>query len=585
MSAHPLRSPPVQPEPPPPALSLLAHEPHELLAAGRNCLAAGQLNDAETLFRAAAMRRPADPETRYRLASALIALGRLGDAQLALADARELHARLMVQTHAADLNPSDLSQVARTAEVFYANHLMAAASHLHQQVVAAKPDDPQAWVALGLALQHQGRAEESVAVFEAAVRRWPQSAGLHSFLVYARMFRQETPQTNYDEGRRWQAAHAEGLPRMPTRAPRREGKLRIGYYAPLFNRHQMTHFFRPAFEHHDRSRFELVIYSGAEATDECGAAIKAGADLWRDVTKLGDQAFAEQVAADGIDILVDLWGHTAGNHLTMFARKPAPIQVSWINYIETTGLTAFDHVLHADNYNLDGAQSLFSETIRPVGPVLAPFRPPHDLPPPGPTPALSGAPFTFASFVHPGKVTLEVVRVWAIILANAPNAVLTLRYSYFKDPAIRRSLHAQFEAFGIPAERILFGPHETGEAFLRAYQTADLVLDPFPYQGMTTTMDALVAGVPVLTYEGARMNERIAATSLRVCGLDALVANDLDDYVARAVAFAGDPAALDAIRQSVRPAFDASPYRDEAGFTKRLEAEYEAMVAAWWAGA
>lgn len=568
--------------------SLLAHDRKELLTAGSNSLAAGAGADAQALFHAVALRHPRDPECRYRLASALLSQGRVAEAELALSDARDLHARAILQQHAPHLYVDDgeLDHLTEVAGVFYGNGQMAVATHLLQRVLAAGGgDDPQVWVSLGLSLMHQGRAEEAIATFEGAVWRWPASAALHSFLHYARMFRQESGAVLHEEGLRWARAHAAPATKALGRAPQVEGgRIKVGYVSPTFNRHQLTKFFLPVMEHHDPARVRIICYSGAPAEDEVGAEVQARADLWRDASAMDDATLVAQIVADGVDVLVDLWGHTAGGRLTAFARKPAPIQVSWLNYIETTGLSEFDYVLHADNYNLPGAQALFTETIRPVGPVLAPFRPFEDVGPSGETPALASGAVTFGAFVHPGKLTLEVIETWARILSAAPGSTLTLRYSYFKDPTLRRALGAMFEAYGIAAERLVFPPHATGGAFQRAYHEIDLALDTFPYQGMTTTLDALHAGVPVLAYEGSRMNERTAATTLRACGLGELVAENLDAYVDAAVSLARDLPRLNAIRSRVRSGFEASPYRDEAGFVRRLEETYADMIAEWRAG-
>jgi predicted O-linked N-acetylglucosamine transferase (SPINDLY family) len=336
--------------------------------------------------------------------------------------------------------------------------------------------------------------------------------------------------------------------------------------------------------HHDKDRFAVVCYSGAPATDATGNAIKEGADAWRDVSSLDDEAFALRVAVDEIDILVDLWGHTAGNRLMVFARKPAPITVSWLNYVETTGLREFDYVLHADGYDLEGAQDLYTETIYPIGPVLAPFRQFHEMPPAGDTPLMATGAMTFGCFGHPAKLTLEVIAAWARILNGAPESRLVLRSGYFADPTLQRTIRAQFAAFGADPDRIEFPPYETGAAFLATYRSVDLILDPFTYQGLTTTLDAVSAGIPVLTWAGRHMHDRIATVTLEACGLDELVTPTLDAYVETAIALAKDPARLNALRARVRTGFENSPYRDEAGFTRKLEAAYEAMAEAYVEG-
>lgn len=563
-------------------VSLLGHEIGELTDTGAVCLSNGSYEQAHDLFRAAAIRKPWDPEVRYQLASAQIALGRREDALRTLAEAREIHARMILQTHAPEALKidADPQQLLQLAEAFYARNQMATSAGLFQRLADANPDIPALRLRLGLALQHQGRVEESIAAFESLERRWP-SPQHHSFLDYARAFERTTPDAMYQEGLRWHRRHGAALPKGRRGLSRPGGKLRVGYFSPLFNQHQLTKFFAPVMANHDKDRFSLVIYSGGPAADDTAKAIQDCADLWRDVSQLDDAGFAAQVETDEIDILVDLWGHTAGNRLTVFARKPAPIQISWLNYIETTGLTEFDCVLHADNYDLPGAQALYSEPIRHIGPVIAPFRQFHEMPPAGGTPMLRNRFMTFGCFGHPAKLTLEVIETWSRILAAVPTSKLILRSGYYEDPTLQRTIRAQFAAFGVEARRIEFPAYETGAAYLATYRGVDLILDPFPYQGLTTTLDAVSAGIPVLTWEGRHMHDRIATVTLQACDLDELVTPSKDAYVATAVALAGDLPRLEALRARVRPGFESSPYRDEAGFTRRLEAEYEALAASF----
>jgi predicted O-linked N-acetylglucosamine transferase (SPINDLY family) len=567
-------------------VSILGYEPAELIKAAGDCMASGGYVDAETLLRAAATKRPQDADIRYQLASAQIALRKLDDAQRTLAEARDLHGRLVVLAMAPKaMDPQATTSVlVEAAEFLYGNNQMAAATCVMQRLLELHPAEPGLRVKMGLAFQHQGRVDEAIAAYEGVLRHWP-SAEDHSYLHYARAFQRATPDAMLQEGLRWAAIHGARTPApRPPALYRPGGRLRIGYFAPLFNQHQLSKFLQPVLEHHDSTRFSIVCYAGAPADDDTGKAIKARADLWRQVDQLDDEAFARQVVEDQVDIFVDLWGHTSGSRLPVFARKPAPIQLSWINYIETTGLTQFDYVLHADGHDLPGAQELYSETILPIGPVVAPYRPSHDIPAPSATPMLASGAMTFGCYGHPAKITLGVIATWAQILDAVPTATLVLRSGYFDDLALKRTIWAQFAAFGIGAGRIVFPPFASGRDFLLSYHAVDLIFDPFPYQGMTTTLDAISSGVPVLTWEGQHMHDRIAAVTLRACGLDELICESQEAYVQTAIDLANDPQRLNALRAKVRPGFDASPFRDEAGFTRRYEAALETMADAYQPG-
>jgi predicted O-linked N-acetylglucosamine transferase (SPINDLY family) len=308
-------------------VSLLGHETHELLAAGVQCLASGAAADAEALFHTAAIKRPWDPEIRYQLASAQIAGGKLDDALRTLAEAREQHARLMLEAHAPDALRADADpqMLLKLAETFYGANQVATAASLYQRLVDSHPDVPELRLGLGLSLQHQGRMDEAIGVFEALERRWS-NPQYHSLLHYALAFQRPTPDAMYREGLRYAARHTARLPKSKRRLSRVNGKLRVGYFSQLFNEHQVTKFFQPVIEHHDRSRFSLVCYSGAASSDETGSAIRDRVDLWRDVAEMDDEKFALQVAIDEVDIRSSPAGRrrSASPGSTMSRRRAFP---------------------------------------------------------------------------------------------------------------------------------------------------------------------------------------------------------------------------------------------------------------------
>jgi protein O-GlcNAc transferase len=560
-------------------ISILGHETSELSTAALSCLSTGQAVTAEALYQAALMHQPWDADLLFGLFSAQYAQSK-PEADLTLTLACDRMAWSLIAGNTPEALGTDLEadERQRSIDLWYSANQMAGATTLTQLAAEAFPDQPAFRIRLGLSLMHQGRISESIAAFEQLERRWPSPAH-HSFLHYARAFRQDPVEVVYEEGLRYAERHLANIRRHPKRPISRvDGRLRIGYFSPLFNNHQLTRFFAPAFENHDRSKHFLVCYSQGPATDEVGHGIKSGADLWREVQSLSDDAFADQVSADKIDVFIDLWGHTAGNRLPVFARKPAPLQLSWINYVETTGLADFDYVIQPDGEYLPGCEALYTEEIWRIGPVLAPFRPGWDLQDSGPTPARQAGHFSFGAFIHPGKLNAETVQCWASILCQVAGSTLTLRSSYFADPVLQRSVVARFAAFGVASEQINFPGFLSGEAFLKAYQEMDLILDPFPYQGRTTTLDALSAGVPVLALEGLRMNDRVAPTTLRACGLETLIAKDRDEYIEKAVHLSSNLDHLDVLRGGVRQGFESSAYRDARGFMRRLEADIETMI-------
>jgi predicted O-linked N-acetylglucosamine transferase (SPINDLY family) len=330
-------------------------------------------------------------------------------------------------------------------------------------------------------------------------------------------------------------------------------------------------------DHHDPSAYSVTLYPAA-ATSEVGWP------EWIEIQPighLGDVAAAELIRRDGIDVLSDCWGHTAGSRLAVFARRPAPVQVAWMNFIQTTGLKQMDFVLHSDPTGERDAEGLFTEKTWPIGPVFNVFRPASGRLPPAPTPALAAGHVTFGSFNHPAKLSGWTLDAWGAILRSVPSARLLLKYRYFADPILQRVTQARFAARGVAPERITFAGHSSGEAYFESFHEIDLMLDTWPAPGSTTTLDALSNGVPVLAKPTPTSGGRCVRAILHAAGLPELITNDPEDYVQRAVALAHDLVALDALRARVRPGFDNGPCCDEAGFTRRVEKAYAEMFDLW----
>jgi predicted O-linked N-acetylglucosamine transferase (SPINDLY family) len=378
----------------------------------------------------------------------------------------------------------------------------------------------------------------------------------------------------------WARLYADPLtPTSPSYANPRstERPLKVGYVGPSFTRSQVKQFILPVLEAHDPAAVEVFLYGAAVETEE-GLPDSARK---RSIAGLSDTAVADLVRADGIDILVDLWGHTAGSRLRTFARRPAPVQIAWINFVQTTGLSAIDYVLHADSMAAPGTAEFFVEEIWSMGEIMAPFRPLPGRPDVLPTPALRNGHVTYGSFNNPTKLSDATVAAWGAILRARPADRLVLKYRYFSDPVLQRTMQARFAVHGVDASQLEFRGESQAEAYLAEFQDIDLALDPSPCPGGTTTCDALSNGVPVLTLKGEDFYARIGLPGVLPCGLDELVAESWDDYVGRALALTADAHQLDALRQRVRPAFEASAYRDEIGFTRKLEAQYRQMFQLW----
>lgn len=541
----------------------------------------GDLAAAISHFQARCLQDSSDYETRYWLASAAAAAGAGEQAAGILDEARTLHALAVLQALDVDVRRlgADRPYAAQVGTQLYARKLMASASYCLGRALDFDNLDPNTMVTYGLSLQHQGRIQEAVDVFTAASEVFS-IPGVHQFLLYPLFYVDDRLARVSAESRRWGELYAAAPPGPPPAFanPRTaERKLRIGYVGPSFTRNQVAPSTVPVFEAHDPQAVEVFLYTpdpAAEAPlpDHC---------TMRKIGHLSDEDAAELIRGDRIDILVDVWGHTAGSRLRVFTLRPAPVQIGWINFMQTTGLTCMDYVMHADSMEVPGNEAYFTEEIWRTGEIMAPYRPSAERHPPTPTPALKNGYVTFGSFNNPAKLNDATVAAWATILKARPADRLILKYGLFTDPVLQRVTQARFAAFGVRPEQLEFRGHTTGPDYTREFHDIDLALDPSPVPGGTTTVDAIANGVPVLVLKGEDFYSRTPLPLLLPCGLEELVVEDWDAYVARALELTADVQALDALRARVRPGFDNSAYRDEVGFTRRLEADYRRMFQRW----
>lgn len=558
---------------------------HPDLAAGRDALMQGRAADAVPAFAAAVEQEPGDFEARYWLASALLLLGEAVAAEQTMSDARTLHTLAVARERGADIARlrSDADYAYAIGVQLYGQGQVAMASVVWGMAITAGRADAQVFANYALSLQHQGRAEEASGVYRAVAEEFD-SPALRQFLIYAQLFCQDRDARHFAEARAWAERYARFPPPAPhANRPLAGRRLRVGYVAPNFAGSQLRQFVTPIFEAHDPAAVEVVLYPADAATE-------TGWPEWIAVHPIGhldDAAAAALIRQDRIDVLNDLWGHTAGSRLGVFARKPAPVQVASINFFQTSGVPQMDYVLHAPGDDPRDLSAHYVETLWPIGPVFTPFRPAEGRLPPAPTPALTAGRVTFGCFNHPAKLNAEVMDAWAQILRRLPDARLLLKYNYYADPVMQRQTQAQFAARGVAPERIQFAGHTLGEAYYRAFHDVDLMLDPWPSPGSTTTLEALSNGVPVLSLDGPAptLGGVYARSILEASGLSELIAQSPQDYVARAVELACDPAGLDALRARVRPGFEGGACCDGEGFTRRLEAAFGEMFGAWRAEA
>ena len=333
-------------------------------------------------------------------------------------------------------------------------------------------------------------------------------------------------------------------------------------------------------EHHDKNLFEVSCYATDEKSDAFTETVRRQVSCWKSLVGLTDEAAAQCIQADAVDILVDLSGHTKNNRLPLFARKPAPIQVTWLGFLNTTGLCAMDYILcnrwlvtpddvaHCSEkpWYFDGPSTCFwNEALDDERPIPR-------------LPALDNGFMTFGSFNNYYKITDSAIQCWISILQNVPKSRLFCKAKVFQNESIVASFLGKFTAASIDASRIIVEGPTSLEAFLEAHHKVDINLDTFPYNGGTVTCHSLSMGVPVLTIKGRSVIGHVGESFLRPLGLDDWIADEREDYVAKAIAWSHRLEELAMLRQTLRQRFKAV-YGDAAAFTKRLEAAYAAMAA------
>lgn len=570
-----------------------------------------RFEDADRYLRAAIAAVPNDPEQYANHAAVLRALGRLGDAEAAARAALAL-APDRVETHnnlgnilrdsgrhgesiacyqaALRLAPEFADAWSNLAWVLSLDGRAAEAEQAARRAIECDPRNSNAYNNLGGALMRQSKLREAETALREALRLRPDFALPQSNILFCLNYRDDlSPETIFAEYQQWDARHARALaPAEPHFAldhtPGR--RLRVGYVSPDFRTHAVALFAEPLLAAHDRSQVELFCYAEVPVEDTTTQRFRALADHWRSTLGRSDDELAAQVRRDGIDVLVDLAGHTAGNRLLVFARKPAPVQIEYmIGHGCTSGLSAIDGFLADDVLAPPGAESVFSEQLVRLPRIPLAYRPPEGMPPVAPLPARATGRVTFGYFGRTVRLNDGVVAAWARILRALPGSRLVLNSAPYAEPAGRADWTARFAAHGIGPEQLALICTTPQPRTWEAYGAIDIALDPFPHNAGTTTIEALWQGVPVLTLAGRPTVGRFGAAILHAAGLDDWVAGDLDAYIARAVAAAGDLDALADLRAALRPRMQASPLRDPAGLARAVERAYRDLWDEWNEGA
>lgn len=461
-----------------------------------------------------------------------------------------------------------------------------AAGH-YQAIVAASPDLEVAHNNLANCFNRLGRMDDAREQYREVLRLSPQNVLAASGIVSCFNYDSHaTPQEVSNEHRLWAqrfaAPQASPAPHANNRDPGRP--LRLAYVSPDLRRHLVTTMFAPVIERHDRSQFEVACYYNYPSADSVTRRIRAASDRWTDIAHWNDEALARQLREDGIDILVDLAGHTSYGRLRAYAGRPAPVQVSWLGYFCTTGMSQMDAYITDPHSSPPGQEAYFSEKLLRLPDTRFTIEPHEHYPPVGEPRRRRPGEVTFGCLNNLAKLNDGVLAAWSSILAQLPGSRLLVQAIALEDAPNREAFLARCEKAGLDRQRIELRPWMKLEESARTYLDIDIALDPFPFCGGMTSFDALWMAVPVVTLAGTLVAGRQTASMLANLGLADLIAGDADAYAGIAVSLANDVARLDRLRATLRQTFAASPLCDHDKFTRALEGAYRDLWRQWAAG-
>ena len=505
----------------------------------------------------------------------------LANRAIALRELQRFDEALADGNRAIALAPDDANGWLARAGVLLQIQQIAKASHDCEKAIALAPDSIQAHMVLGLCLAGLGRVEEALASFDRALDIQPDFQSAISNKIFTLDFMADAGVERHQQVRHmwWERVGAKiaaqaARPHDNDRDPDR--RLVLGYVSSDFNAHSAAFIFKPVLQHHDRARFEIVCYSCSSKVDATTGEFQGIADRWRDASQWTDDRLAAEIRADGIDILIDLSGHTRGNRLGVFARKPAPIQVHGWGHGTGTGLPTIDYLFSDPVAIPSMVRHLFAETVvdLPCFVTLTPLPAGIDR---APTPAIANGFITFGVFNRISKISDEAAKVWSRILERVPGSRLLIKDVALDDPLVRDNLLARFASCGLPAERVdLLGATLRGE-HLASFNRVDICLDPFPQNGGVSTWEALQMGVPVVAKLGNSLPSRAAGAILTALGLPNWVGHDDEAYVDIAVGHATEIGALDELRRELPGQINAAAAGNPVSYARAADEAYRAM--------
>ncbi len=454
----------------------------------------------------------------------------------------------------------------------------------HRRAVELDRGNPELSANLARAMIETGDIEQGVSLLRSAVEKMPHNAQAHSNLLFRLHHLPVLDQVAiFEEHKRWARLHApaEKAKRCHRNTPDPDRKLKIGYLSAEFRMNSVSYFIESILDGHDRDRVTVIGYGNVSVPDGVTARLSSKFDFFHNIHSMSDTELVERIESDEVDILVDLAGHTGDNRLTAMAYKPAPIQVTYCGYPNTTGLTAIDYRLTERSAEDERSQQFYSEELYYLPEGFLCYRPAEFAPTVSELPAKKNGSITFGSFNNPCKINPMTIEVWSRILAAIPNSRLILKFKTGGDAAVKDFYLSLFEKQHISKDRVHIYGWETPRQHLDLYNQVDIGLDTYPYNGTTTTCEALWMGVPVISLFGRAHASRVGLSLLGRVGFEFFAANNADAYVQKAIALAKGIDSLEQLRLTMRARIARSGLCHARAFTRDLEAAYRDMWHRW----
>ena len=559
--------------------------------------------EAEYCLLLSAIKNPQSAETHNNLGVLYESLGRLIDAEQSYIRALDLAPNFSEALNNLGALSNSFGKLVRAEQLFLkalesnANHAetynnlgnclkemarFTESINCFQKAITLKPSLAPIHNNLGVVLKDLGKLDEAEISYRRALELKPDYAEAFSSLLFTSNYHPDKSSEEifaaYQEYDRRFCVPLRDQWLPFSNNPEPDRRLRVGYVSPDFRICSASYFLEPLLANHSKSVVEVFAYAQLAVEDQMTAAYKSYVDHWVPTLGMNDVDLTERIRADQIDILVDTAGHCANHRLGVFARKPAPVSLSWLGYGYTTGLSAIDYYLTDDMAAPPGSEHLFSEAPWPLDPFAYVYRPAQGMGEVSPLPALSRGYITFGTLTRSVRINYRTIRVWAQILQQVPNARLIIDSVSYKEVPVQDSLAELFAAHGISRDRLEIGCHSPPWDTLRRI---DIGLDCFPHNSGTTLLETLYMGIPFITLADRPSMGRLGSSILRALGRSEWISQTEEEYVRKAVALASNLPTLEINRAVQRGQMKASPLMDEQAFAQKVESAYRMMFKRW----